>query len=123
MKFERHVKREVRKFLTEQLREYESNTIMSKSERKELYNWVASGRSPYENGDYICGSNGCPLDFISALRTVHELREWFDGLSDEEKCKDLYSEYIQYDTFTDDFYLNASFVNTANWQDEELPFQ
>ena len=89
MKFEKHVKREIRELLDEQLKEYESNITMTKSERKELYDWVAGGRSPYDNGDYICGSNGYPLDFVSALRTARELQEWFETLSDVEKHAEL----------------------------------
>lgn len=123
MKFEKHVKQEIRELLSEQLKEYESHITMSKSERKELYDWVAGGRSPYDNGDYICGSDGCPLDFVSALRTVHELQEWFESLSDEEKYTELYGSYMQYDTATDDIYLNVTLANTLNWQDEDLPFQ
>lgn len=123
MKFEKHVKREIRELLDEQLKEYESNITMTKSERKELYDWVAGGRSPYDNGDYICGSNGYPLDFVSALRTARELKEWFETLSDVEKHAELYGGHMQYDTATDDICLNATLVNTLNWQDEDLPFQ
>ena len=58
---------------------------MSKEECRELHEWVAKGRSPYDNGDYICGAGGYPLDFISALRAEKELQDWFDSLSEEEK--------------------------------------
>ena len=56
MKFHRHVTQEVRELLLEQLKEYEAITPMNKEERKTLHDWVASGRSPYDNGDYICGT-------------------------------------------------------------------
>lgn len=52
---------------------------------RELHEWVAKGRSPYDNGDYICGAGGYPLDFISALRAEKELQDWFDSLSEAEK--------------------------------------
>jgi len=58
---------------------------MCHSERQELYAWVAKGRSPYKNGDYVCGGNGDLLDFITALRDVKEQCKWFQGLSEEEQ--------------------------------------
>lgn len=61
MRFHKNIPQEVRTFLQEQLKEYEVNTPMSKEERRELHEWVAKGRSPYDNGDYICGAGGYPL--------------------------------------------------------------
>ena len=58
---------------------------MSKEECRELHEWVAKGRSSYDNSNYICGAGGYPLDFISALRAEKELQDWFDSLSEEEK--------------------------------------
>lgn len=52
MRFHRQVTQEVRVLLLEQLKEYEANTPMGREERKELHNWVAKGRSPYDNGGY-----------------------------------------------------------------------
>ena len=37
-------------------------------EKRALRRWVDSGRSPYENGDYIVNEYGGPMDFIHALR-------------------------------------------------------
>ena len=45
MRFHRHVTREVRELLTEQLKEYESRTPMSREERRELHDWVAEGKA------------------------------------------------------------------------------
>ena len=58
VKFQKHVKRGVREYLKQQLKEYESKTQMSKEERLLLHEWVSTGRSPYENGDYIYGAGG-----------------------------------------------------------------
>lgn len=96
MKFHRHVTQEVRELLLEQLKEYEAMTPMNKEKRKALHNWVANGRSPYDNGDYICGYGGFPLDFISALRAEKELQDWFDGLSEEEKETERHGCCYQY---------------------------
>lgn len=50
VKFQKHVKRGVREYLKQQLKEYESKTQMSKEERLLLHEWVSTGRSPYEMG-------------------------------------------------------------------------
>ena len=84
MRFHKNIPQEVRAFLQAQLKEYEANTPMSKEERRELHKWVAKGRSPYDNGDYICGADWNPLDFISALRAEKELQDWFESLSEED---------------------------------------
>lgn len=123
MKFHTNVKREVRELLKEQLKEYEAHTRMTKEERKELYAWVASGRSPYDNGDFICGADGIPLDFISALRSNQELQNWFDSLSEEEKQAEIYGQCYRYDTETDDVYFDITALDSLNLKDEELPFQ
>ena len=58
MRFHKNVPQENREFLTEQLRQYEKEMRMNADERKALHKWVASGRSPYDNGDYICTEGG-----------------------------------------------------------------
>lgn len=45
--FHENITQEVQILLLEQLKEYETNTSMSKEEHKELHDWVAKGRSPY----------------------------------------------------------------------------
>ena len=61
---------------------------MTKDELRELKKWVASGRSPYDNGDYIYSENGCPMDFVSAMRFQDEMYEWWMSLSEEEREQD-----------------------------------
>ena len=51
MRFHKNVPQENREFLTEQLKKYEKEMVMTSEERKELHKWVAKGRSPYDNGD------------------------------------------------------------------------
>lgn len=123
MKFHRHVTQEVRTFLLEQLKEYEANTPMNKEERKALHDWVANGRSPYDNGDYICGDNGFPLDFISALRAEKELRDWFDSLSEEEKEAERIGYIYQYSPETDDVYFDTTVFQLPDVDECDLPFQ
>lgn len=73
MRFRKNVPAEHREFLQEQLKQYKKEITMSKDELRELEKWVASGRSPYDNGDYIYSENGCPMDFVSAMRFQDEI--------------------------------------------------
>ena len=123
MKFRKNIKTEVRDLLLEQLKDYEAHTHMTKEERRQLHAWVSSGRSPYDNGDYICGADGCPLDFISALRANKELQDWFDNLSEEEKQAERYDQCIRYNPETEDIYFDISALDRAASEDEDLPFQ
>lgn len=121
MRFRKNVSRENRELLTEQLRQYEKEMRMTSEERKELHKWVASGRSPYDNGDYICSDGGYPLDFVSALRFEAEQMEWYQSLSEEEK-EELHSNSIQYNTRTDELIVNCAEYYQMD-SAEELPFQ
>ena len=42
-------------------------------EKIDLKNWVNSGHSPFENGDYISTESGQPMDFINAARFLESL--------------------------------------------------
>ena len=42
-------------------------------EKIDLKNWVNSGHSPFENGDYISTESGHPMDFINAARFLESL--------------------------------------------------
>ena len=107
MRFHKNIPQEVRAFLQEQLKEYETNTPMS----------------PYDNGDYICGADWYPLDFISALRAEKELQDWFDSLSEEEKEAERQGRSYQYATETDEIYFDISTFQMTDAEDDDLPFQ
>ena len=87
--------------------------------RKELHKWVASGRSPYDNGDYIYGENGWPMDFVSAMRFEADQMEWFASLSEEEK-QALQGKSQQYDTELDE--PISMFAGIFEEGDVYLPF-
>ena len=123
MRFHKEVPQENRELLTEELKEYEKEVQMTSEGRQEVYKWVASGRSPYDNGDYIYADNGCPLDFVSAMRFEEEQIEWFQNLSEEEKNALSSQNTPQYDTLQDDIvFLASTFADELNL-DDELPFQ
>jgi hypothetical protein len=123
MRFHKKVPLENRELLTAQLKQYEKETKMTSEERRELHKWVASGRSPYDNGDYIYGENGWPVDFVSALRFVDEQAEWFESLSEEEQNALCRKNTAQYDTSQEEpVFFVSSFADELEL-DEELPFQ
>lgn len=122
MRFCKNVTGETREFLMQQLKEYERETEMTKEERRLLHQWVASGRSPYDNGDYIYGAGG-PIDFISALRTAQELQNWFESLTEKEKQAEINGECLQYNTETEDFFIDVDSFILPDTMDDELPFQ
>ena len=101
MRFRKNVPAEHREFLQEQLKQYKKEITMSKDELRELEKWVASGRSPYDNGDYIYSENGCPMDFVSAMRFQDEMYEWWMSLSEEEREQELRELRGDYDTVSD----------------------
>lgn len=119
MRFHKNVPLEHREFLTEQLKKYEKEMAMTSEERKELHKWVARGRSPYDNGDYIYGENGWPMDFVSAMRFEADQMEWFASLSEEEK-RALQGRAQQYDTELDE--PISMFAGSFGEGDEYLPF-
>lgn len=122
MRFHKNVPQENREFLRSQLKKYEKEMELTSEERQELHNWVASGRSPYDNGDYICGENGWPLDFVSAMRFLNEQKEWFESLSEEEKDALRHNNEPKYDTqAAEPLFCMSSYLCTLD-PDEELPF-
>jgi len=122
VRFQKKVPTENRKFLTEQLKSYIKEMPMTKEERKELEKWVSSGRSPYDNGDYIYSDGGYPLDFVSAMRVQQEEMKWFNSLSEKERAKYLQETHDSYDTEIDSVIHKVSDLNLSVESDEELPF-
>ena len=100
-------------------KKYEKEMAMTSEERKELHKWVASGRSPYDNGDYIYGENGWPMDFVSAMRFEADQMEWFASLSEEEK-QALQGKSQQYDTELDE--PISMYTGILDEGEEYLPF-
>lgn len=123
MRFHKNVPQENREVLREQLKKYEAEMAMTSLERKELHKWVASGRSPYDNGDYIYSENGWPMDFVNAMRFVEEQIEWFQNLSKEEREEFLRENQPQYDTVAEEPILQDSSYTKYLGPEEELPFQ
>lgn len=77
MKFKKTVNKETRIILRNQLRIYEKAFSMTEEEHEDLIAWVAEGHSPYTNGEYVYFEDGCPMDFINALRWWNSIPEEF----------------------------------------------
>ena len=121
MRFNKNVPKENQELLLQQLRQYEKEMKMTSDERNELYKWVASGRSPYDNGDYICTDGGYPLDFVNALRFEEEQLEWYQSLSEKEK-EELVTANINDSICTNEFSEDGTEYYQTTPKDE-LPFQ
>lgn len=109
MRFHRNVSMELKNLLSAQLQQYEKTMAMTNEERGELRQWVMSGNSPYDNGWYLCSENGCPLDFVTALRIVED-----DAAMNEA----VYA----YDTTLDELAILVSASEHTAPAVEKLPF-
>ena len=102
MKFCKNISKEKQETLLAQLMDYENNLQMTEEERKSLHAWVAEGKSPYDNGDYIYREDGSLMDFISAIRFTDEQIRHFRNLTAGEKnkiLKELKQDNISIDVF------------------------
>ena len=122
MRFRKNVPAEHREFLQEQLKQYKKEITMLFVVFCVFVFWVACGRSPYVNGDYIYSENGCPMDFVSAMRFQDEMYEWWMSLSEEEREQELRELRGDYDTVSDSIIINTEWSDPAMDPDAELPF-
>lgn len=88
MRFSKKITAARKEYLTELLRQYEERTPMNSEERAELRQWVMDGNSPYDNGWNLCDEDGCPLDFVSAMRIVHDETVMSNAIYTYDTCKD-----------------------------------
>ena len=74
MKFNENVSKEALEYLEELLKQYlKEIPDITKEELKALKDWVKSGHSPYENGNYVYNDDCGPTDFVTAIRFMEEL--------------------------------------------------
>lgn len=122
MRFLKNIPVENRTLLKEQLEEYKKEMPMTMEELRELEKWVASGRSPYDNGDYIYTDYGYPMDFVSAMRFQKEQMDWFMSLTEEEREQELQEFRGDYDSESENVVFKDSNYNPDIDSDAELPF-
>ena len=63
---------------------------ITEGEMKGLLEWVAAGKSVYDNPCLICDESGRPMDFINACRMDLELDEYPSGFFSDEPDADVY---------------------------------
>ena len=54
--------------------QYKATMAMSQTERQELADWIKGGNSVYNNPWYIADEQGRPMDYVSAMRAVGDLK-------------------------------------------------
>ena len=88
MRFSKKITADQKEYLAELLQQYEERTPMNSEERAELRQWVMDGNSPYDNGWNLCDEDGCPLDFVSAIRIVQDETVMSNAIYAYDTCKD-----------------------------------
>ena len=53
---------------------YLENNDMTPAERNDLLAWISSGQSANDNPWFMADENGNPMDYLTAMRTVNDLR-------------------------------------------------
>ena len=87
------ISKEKRRFLKQELKEYEKTISMTEEERTALHEWVAAGNSVHENGSMASYEGGRPMDFLDVYRQEEEIRSALASMSYEEGSKYLLEEY------------------------------
>lgn len=87
------INKEKRRFLKQELREYETHTPMTKEERAALQEWVAAGNSVHENGSMASYESGRPVDFLDVYREEEKIRHMLGSMGYEEGSRYLLEEY------------------------------
>ena len=87
------ISKEKRRFLKQELKEYEKTTPMTEEEKAVLHEWVAAGNSVHANGSMASYEGGRPMDFLDVYREEEEIRRALSSRSYEEGSRYLLEEY------------------------------
>lgn len=87
------ISKEKRRFLKQELKEYEKTVSMTEEERTALHEWVAAGNSVHENGSMASYEGGRPVDFLDVYREEEEIRRALASMSHEEGSRYLLEEH------------------------------
>ncbi len=91
--YEMKTDKERRRFLKQELKEYEKATSMTDEERNALREWVRDGNSVHENAAMAVYEGGRPIDFLDVYREEEEIRRALASRTYEEGSKYLLEEY------------------------------
>lgn len=87
------IDKERKRFLKQELKEYEKTTLMTEEERSALREWVKAGNSVYENGAFACYEGGWPMDFLDVYREEEEIRKALASMTYEQGSRYLLEKY------------------------------
>lgn len=87
------MRKEKKRFLESELREYERVTAMTEEERTVLREWVWEGHSVHENGAMAVHEGGRPVDFLDVYREEEQIRRALASMSYEEGSRYLLEGY------------------------------
>lgn len=87
------IDKERKRFLKQELKEYEKTTPMTEEERSALREWVRAGNSVHENGAFACYEGGCPMDFLDVYREEEEIRTALASMTYEQGSRYLLEKY------------------------------
>ena len=87
------ISKEKRRFLKQELKEYEKTTPMTEEEKAVLHESVAAGNSVHANGSMASYEGGRPMDFLDVYREEEEIRRALSSRSYEEGSRYLLEEY------------------------------
>lgn len=87
------ISKERKRFLKQELKEYEKITPMTEEERRELHKWIEAGYSVHENTCCAVGDGNRPIDFLDIYREEGALRKTTAGMGNEEARKYVLDYY------------------------------
>lgn len=87
------ISKERKRFLKQELKEYEKRTPMTQDERKELHEWINAGYSVHENTCCAVDDGNKPIDFLDIYREEEALRKATAGMENEEARKYVMEYY------------------------------
>ena len=90
---EMNISKEKRKYLRQELKEYEKITPMTSEEKEALHHWVNAGNSVHENNCMASYDGGRPMDFLNVYREDEEIRKATEGMIFEEETRYLLIEH------------------------------
>ena len=76
--------KERKRFLKQELKEYEKRMPMTQDERRELREWINAGYSVHENTCCAVDDGNKPIDFLDIYREEEALRKATAGMESEE---------------------------------------
>lgn len=87
------IDKERKRFLKQELKEYEKTTPMTEEERSALREWTRAGNSVHENGASACHEGGWPMDFLDVYREEEKIRKALASMTYEQGSRYLLEKY------------------------------